>query len=105
MKKEKTRFHFVASAFVFVGALVLNVTPATAGFVTINPPGSTSRQAFGVSGNNVVGRYVDSNSVSHGFEYNGSTYTRIDPLGSIDTTASAVSANNIVGWYYDANGV
>jgi PEP-CTERM motif len=66
---------------------------------TIDPPGSTATIAYGVSGNNVVGYYKDSNGVGHGFFYNGSTYTTLDVPGTTTgaTVATGVSGNNVVG--------
>ena len=73
-------------------------------YTTIDPSGSRSTQATGVSGNNVVGYYEDANQVQHGFEYNGSIYATIDPSGSIDTIVFAISGNNVVGIYEGVNG-
>src|SRR5208337_4579084 len=64
-------------------------------------------QAYGISGNNIVGDYYDSSSNEHGFLYNGSTWTTIDdPLASagVDgTQANGISGNNIVGYYTDSS--
>jgi hypothetical protein len=38
-----------------------------AGYMTLDPPGSTSTVAVGVSGNNVAGYYTDRNGTTHGF--------------------------------------
>ena len=59
---------------------------------------------YGISGNNIVGYYLDSSGNYHGFLYNGSTYTTLnDPLGSL-TVAIGVDGNNIVGYYEDSSG-
>jgi hypothetical protein len=48
----------------------------------IDPPGSIYSIASGVDGDNIVGGYYDGQVVTHGFFYDGHTYTTIDdPLG------------------------
>jgi len=69
-------------------------------YTTLDPSGSTGTQATGISGNNVVGWYVDGNSVDHGFIYNNGTYTTLDPTGSLYTQALGVDGNNVVGTCY-----
>jgi hypothetical protein len=60
--------------------------------------GSWGTIADGISGNNIVGIYYNS-SGTHGFLYDGSTYTTLDdPLGQ-DTYVEGISGNTIVGWY------
>ena len=64
----------------------------------------------GVSGGNVVGYYVDAGNVSHGFLYNGTTFTTLDDPNAGQgagqgTNVTAVSGNNVVGYYQDASGV
>jgi hypothetical protein len=65
--------------------------------------------ALGISGNKIVGYYTDSSSVSHGFLYNGSTYTTLDdPLatpGLAGTFATGISGGNIVGSYGSSTGL
>ena len=61
--------------------------------------------AKGVSGNNIVGSYLDSSGGSHGFLYNGTTYTTIDdPLGMGGTFLNGIDGSNIVGSYVDSSG-
>ena len=60
--------------------------------------------ANGVSGKNVVGYYLDASGRSHGFLYNGTTYSTIDPPGSLGANATAVSGNIVVGNYNDRSG-
>jgi hypothetical protein len=84
------------------------------GYTTLTPPGTSvegtgyqagTTYATGVSGNSVVGWYLDSSMQTHGFLYNGSTYTTLDPPGSVSSTALAVSGNNVVGTFTNASGV
>ncbi len=58
-----------------------------------------------MSGSNVVGQFKDAGGVTHGFLYNGSTFTPLDPAGSTFTAATAVSGSNVVGQYKDSGGV
>jgi hypothetical protein len=61
--------------------------------------------ASGVSGDNVVGWYIDTNGYTHGFRYNGQTYTTLDdPNGVGATFAQGIDGDNIVGFYSDSKG-
>ena len=75
---------------------------AGAGYMTLDPPGSTSSSATAVSGDNVVGRYWGSGGC-HGFLYDGSSYKTLDLPGSTDTSVQGVSGNNVVGSYRDGD--
>jgi hypothetical protein len=55
--------------------------------------------AFGVDGQNVVGR-----SGSFGFLYDGSTYSTILPPGAVLSSALDIQGNRIVGYFDDAKG-
>jgi hypothetical protein len=74
------------------------------GYITLDPTGSGSTVALGVSGNNVAGTYLDSGNITHGFLYNGSGYATLDPIGSKETQANAVSGNNVAGSFVDTGG-
>ncbi len=83
-------------------------------YTTLTPPGTAvegsgyqlgTTSAAGVSGNNVVGWYIDANSQTHAYLYNGSTYTTLDPPGATSSLAVAVSGNNVVGVFTVAGGV
>jgi hypothetical protein len=59
-------------------------------FATLDDPnaGSGSGQGtfiYGVSGNNIVGNYIDSANVSHGFLYNGSGFVTLDDPAASET--------------------
>ncbi len=62
-----------------------------------SPTGGT--YANGVSGNEVVGYYLDGALQSHGFIYNGSSYVTLDYPGASNTYAYGISGSNIVGYY------
>ena len=71
--------------------------------MTITPPvGAFGAAPAAVSGNNVVGRYLDS-SGDHSFLYDGSAYTTLTPPG-FNIYATGVSGKNVVGLYFDVNG-
>jgi hypothetical protein len=62
-------------------------------------------RAAGIYGSTIVGQYTDSNNQTHGFIYNGSSFTTLDdPLASGVTTAWGVYGNNVVGYYRDSHG-
>jgi hypothetical protein len=62
-------------------------------FADIVPPGSISTQAQGINDlGEIVGTYLDSNNVQHGFLLTGKTYTRLDVPGH--TFPNAWSINN-----------
>ena len=72
-------------------------------------PGSYGTEPVGMSGTNIVGSYLDATNNTHGFLYNGSTWTNLDdpqaaPGGVGGTYAQAIDGPNIVGFYGDSNG-
>ena len=73
-------------------------------YTTLNDPlGVGGTDAYGISGNNIVGTYYYSGDMMSGFLYNGSTWTTLDdPLG-VQTIASGIDGNNIVGFYIDSS--
>jgi len=88
--------------------LTVGIGQAVGGVYTIlDPAGSTLTQAFGVSGNNVVGFYENSGGADYGFLYNALTnsYTVLNPNGATNPGAEAtgVDGNNVVGYYYNSS--
>ena len=75
------------------------------------PSGTQGTFAQGISGTNIVGYYIDTNSFAHGFIYDGWTWTTLDdPMGNhvpggLGTYAQGISGTNIVGYYTDSNNV
>ena len=75
----------------------------------MNDPSGASTTAYGISGNNIVGVYKDSNN-QHGFLYNMTTlsYASLDdPFANASqggTYALCISSNVIGGFYYDSGG-
>jgi hypothetical protein len=75
-------------------------------YTTIDYPGSVNTTALGIDGNNIVGAYdtgpVD-DPITHGFLYNGTTYTDLDALfGTPGAIPGGIDGNNIVGQYSGA---
>jgi hypothetical protein len=71
----------------------------TYSYMTLDVPGATSTQAFGISGDVVVGSYEDSQGVTHGFSETGGAYTTLDVPGATSTTANGVDGGTVVGTY------
>jgi hypothetical protein len=62
--------------------------------------------AQGISGNSIVGYYVDSPGIANakGFLYNGKKWTTLDfPGAAYGTFAQGIDGSNIVGGYYDSS--
>lgn len=80
-------------------------------YQTLDYPNAIATYAQGVSGTNLVGHYVDSGSVSHGFLYNSAAgFTNLDDPSGLSaqyygTYAEGISGTNIVGYYVDSNAV
>jgi len=93
------------SGFLAVLALVLTlVAPVRAQereYTTIAPPGAQSSTAFGInSQGDVVGTFVDQNSVQHGFLLRHGEFTVIDFPGAHVTIARGIGqGGEIVGSY------
>lgn len=85
-----------AGAILFLAA-TMNVQ-AQYNYTTLNVPGAANTWAYGISGNNVVGTYLNGGS-HQGFLYNGSSYTTLSVPGASSTEARGISGNNIVGIY------
>ena len=73
----------------------------------LKPPGSIQSRAYGVNDSNqVVGWYIDSSNVTHGFMFSKGKFTTIDPPGATLTNAWSINkAGVIVGAFTDSSGV
>jgi probable HAF family extracellular repeat protein len=77
-------------------------------FRRIAPPNSIEAEAHGLNARGViVGRYVDSHGVSHGFRWYREEYSTIDvPDGALTLAARGINARgDIIGNFLDDNGV
>jgi uncharacterized membrane protein len=75
---------------------------AGGGFVTIDPPGSTSSGASAITPDGTIaGSYSDADGVQHGFLRSPSgSFTTFDPPGSISTSVNSITpSGGIVGTY------
>lgn len=81
------------SSFLFDGASYTKLT---------HPLGTNGTNANSVDGSNIVGYYTDSSSLTHGFLYNGTSYTTLDVPGAKNTFAYGIDATNVVGYYTDS---
>ncbi len=70
-------------------------------FQQLDYPGAKTTTAWGVSKGIVVGSYTDTTSSypTHGFIYNGLTYSRVDYPGSTSTRILDVDNGRMVGTY------
>jgi probable HAF family extracellular repeat protein len=74
---------------------------------TLDVPGSTSTQAFGLNNaGEVVGAFIDNAGKMHGFDFQHGHFVTIDdPNGIGTTTVNGVNnAGQIVGFYVDSAG-
>src|SRR5947208_15960974 len=82
-------------------------------FKTLDFPSATKTEAFAINENGqIVGFYVDSTGLMHGFLDQNNVFTTIDdPLGTNNPlfgNSAATGINNpgtIVGYYFDATGI
>jgi hypothetical protein len=102
--------HSALLAFCLVlASFAAPVRAATASydFQTLDDPAAAhGTYVYGISGGNIVGYYFDADFKTHGFLYDGATYTTLDDPAAAPgtTTAQGISDGNIVGSYTDANG-
>lgn len=98
----------LAAAFVSFAFAAHAATAVTAAYnyqILDDPLGVNGTVAYGISDSTVVGVYVASGNIEHGFVYNGTGFATIDdPQGQEGTSAQAVDGANIVGDYSDVDG-
>lgn len=92
-----------------VGAYTNAQTAAVTGFLykggkftdVPGPKGAIASSASAINdAGDIVGDYVDSNSVTHGFLLKGGKYTTLDPPGSRGTVATGVDKKDNVVMYW-----
>jgi len=57
--------------------------------------GASNTYPYGIDGGNIVGYYSDGST--HGFIYDGTTYTTLNVPGADSTRAYGIDGSNIVG--------
>jgi hypothetical protein len=94
----------VCAVFV-AGTFAQTSTSVTYKYTPIDYPGAASTSANGINnGNIIVGSYVDSSNVSHGFKYANGTFTGINFPGAATTSAMGISdPGDVVGSYQLSN--
>ena len=80
--------------------------PALTSFTTIDVPGSTATQAFGINeSGQIVGTYV-AGPIGHSFLLSEGIFTTIEVPGATGTTATGINdSGQIVGFYEDPTGI
>ena len=90
-----------------IAAILFSTTSVNAGtWATLDPSGENVSQIHltGVSGNNIVGIYLDDSWVMHRFFYNGAAWGIIEKPEASETVLEAIDETNIVGHYEDTSG-
>jgi hypothetical protein len=92
-----------------VSAFCASSARAQLQFTTLDHPlaGRGGTSAYDVDGNRIVGTFLDAAGASHGFVYDGATWSVLDhPDASLPrgTTAFGISDGLICGTYVDASG-
>jgi len=89
----------------FTGDFFPDLPPGGYGYFlfTCQNDGSGGTIVSGISGTNIVGWYVDASDYTHGFLYNGSTYTTLDDPNGVGATYAQGISNNVVVGYYETN--
>jgi len=100
----------VVSAFLSGGLACAGAPRAALTYTTLDAPlaGPGGTTAYDVDGARIVGTYLDASGLSHGFSYDGATWTTLDhpnaapPLG---TAAYGVSDGLVCGSYTTPDGL
>jgi hypothetical protein len=106
MKTRKTQFLTILAALITAGT----AAQAQYTYTPLAYPLSVQTSAWGISGTNIVGFYVDASGDEYGFLYNGGTNwsSLKDPLsgpGLVGGTAvTRISGTKAVGIYLDTSG-
>ena|SRR5882762_7973916 len=82
---------------------ISSTTPAAAAsaslsFTAINFPGATRTSALGLNDmGDIVGDFIDSSGVFHGYVLSQGNFTNFDPPGSIQTRGLAINNRGVIG--------
>jgi opacity protein-like surface antigen len=107
------RFSKLLLMGVACGAAVAFMAPAVAAptltfkFRPVNIPGAAQVQAYGISEAGViVGEYIGTDSIPHGFALKGKTVTTVNDPKGLATICQGISPNGsaIVGYYINSMG-
>jgi hypothetical protein len=113
-KKDNTTGHAIGKDGTFVGGYYQSGTTVRNCFTLkgktkttlSDPDGALGTECWDInSAGTVVGDYVDSSGIYHGYTYSKGTYTTFDPPGSTYTVGYGINDSNfVVGFYVDAAG-
>src|SRR5947207_2140486 len=104
-KYETTMETYFLSLGLVVGATT-NVLADGPTFTTIEFPGATLTNAFGINTRgDIVGNYVNADKSDHGFLLGGGQYSAIDVPDATSTEAFTITARGDVGGVYTLAGV
>jgi hypothetical protein len=88
-------------------SLNLSAPKAWAQLVTVDYPGGTETDCNDITNAGlVVGFYLDTTGLGHGFQFANNKFKAINFPGATDTRIYGInSKNGMVGWYIDSSGV
>jgi len=99
------KIHYLLALGLAVGT-VSNLLGQTPAFTTIDFPGATSTQAWGINPHgDIVGLYTLADNSNHGFLLRGGQFTSIDYPGATSTGAFGINAKGDIAGDYTVNGV
>jgi hypothetical protein len=100
------RLTVLLAALVMVFGLSVPTNAIDYTWTTLDYPGAIETRAQGIDGGNIVGYYVDSNMMVHGFLYNlaTATWTTLDYPDGGETYPYGIDGTNIVGYYWPPSG-
>ncbi|HTA23352.1 MAG TPA: hypothetical protein VK763_07445 [Terriglobales bacterium] len=103
----KNKIGLLASFLTIAVALTLSALPARAALHTVDVPNATETDCNDINtANTVVGFFIDSSGVTHGFVLVGKKLTTVDVPGSTATLLYGLNNHNeAVGWYTDSSGI
>jgi hypothetical protein len=103
----KNKIGLLASFLTIAVALTLSALPAQAALQSVNVPNATETDCNDINtANIVVGFFIDTGGVSHGFVLINKKFTTVDVPGSTATLLYGINNHNeAVGWYTDSSGV
>ena len=93
-----TKPYLITTVAAFLTLFISTSVQGSYTYTTLDVPGASSTHAYGIDGDNIVGRYSDG-SGTHGFMYDGTDYTPLDYPDANETYAYGIDGDNIVGGY------
>ncbi len=81
-----------------IGLFTAQAAVAQTSWTTIDFPGATTTQLYGIQGNTVVGMYIPEGGSNTGFTYNGTTWTTVTGGNGVQVqNLSGISGNDLIG--------